>query len=79
MLKDISVQDSIEALKALRGWTKTFPKGPCTYIVYTWALKGFPYSSFRAQVGTWTLRDWPQNMSLTLSNLPQKSPKPYTV
>ena len=21
-------------------------KGPCTYIVYAWALKGLPYSSF---------------------------------
>ena len=29
-----------------------FPKGPCTHIVYTWALKGFPYSSFRGQVYT---------------------------
>ena len=29
-----------------------FPKDPCTYIVYTWALKGFLYSSFRAQVYT---------------------------
>ena len=28
------------------------PKGPCTYIVYTWALKGFLYSSFRGQVYT---------------------------
>ena len=27
-----------------------YPKDPCTYIVYTWALKGFLYSSFRAQV-----------------------------
>ena len=27
-----------------------YPKGPCTNIVYTWALKGFPYSSFMAQV-----------------------------
>ena len=26
------------------------PKDPCTYIVYTWALKGFLYSSFRAQL-----------------------------
>ena len=31
---------------------RPFPKGPCTYIVYTWALKGFPYSSFRAKVYT---------------------------
>ena len=28
------------------------PKGPCTYMVYTWALKGFPEKSFRAQVYT---------------------------
>ena len=28
------------------------PKDPCTCIVYTWALKGFLYSSFRAQVYT---------------------------
>ena len=30
----------------------SLPKGPCTYIVYTWALKGLPYSSFRAQIYT---------------------------
>ena len=31
-----------------RKWTIP-PKDPCTYIVYTWALKGFLYCSFRAQ------------------------------
>ena len=27
-------------------------KAPCTHMVYSWALKGFPYSSLRAQVYT---------------------------
>ena len=35
-----------------QGARASFPKDPCTYIVYTWALKGFLYSSFRAKVHT---------------------------
>ena len=31
-------------------FSEASPKDPCTFLVYTWALMGFLYSSFRAQV-----------------------------
>ena len=30
----------------------SFPKGPCRYMAYTWALKGLPYYEFGAYVCT---------------------------
>ena len=33
-------------------WAESLPKGPCTHMVYTWALKGLLYHDLGTHVGT---------------------------